>query len=277
MKRRSLLELLRIRYPERSKQELHAAVMCGEVRVEGETVRDPKRRVRADAGVAIGGGTRYVSRGGDKLEHALQTLGFAVADKVFLDAGASTGGFTDCLLQHGASCVHAVDVGYNQLDYRLRRDPRVVVHERTNISAVDRLDPPADRAVADLSFRSLLGITGTILGLTREKVALVLCKPQFERGVVVPNDPSGARFDGIVRSGDEVVAIVTATIQALEREGVEVCNAAPSVVSGRRGNREVFLLVAAEDACGLEQSARPTAQPTREQLVDRVAAELAGP
>ncbi len=274
MKRRGLLELLQIRYPERSKQELHAAVLCGEVLVEGETVRDPKRRVRVDAELLIGGAARYVSRGGDKLEHALQLLEFAVADRVFLDAGASTGGFTDCLLQHGAICVHTVDVGYNQLAYRLRRDPRVVVHERTNITTVHRLDPPADRAVADLSFRSLLGITGRILGLTREKIALVLCKPQFERGVVRPGGPSGGRFDGVVRSGDEIVAIVAATIRALEREGVQVCDAAPSLVSGRRGNREVFLLVAADERCDSEHVTQPPPAPAREQLIERVAAEL---
>ncbi len=247
MKHRSLLELLQTRYPEHSKQRLYAAVLCGEVRVDDETVRDPKRRCSSGAEITLGIRSAYVSRGGAKLEHALSVLEFEVADKVMLDAGSSTGGFTDCLLQHGARAVHAVDVGYNQLSYRLRRDSRVVVHERTNIRAVTALHPPADRAVADLSFRSLLGVTGHIIDLTSEKLALVLCKPQFERmhlrGSWGTRSRAPERFDGVLRSLTEITATVADTILKLEGENVMVRGAAPSNVAGRRGNQEIFLLV----------------------------------
>ncbi len=270
MKRKPLLQLLQTHYPDYTKDRLLAAVLCGEVRAGAETVRDPKRLLPIDTSLELVSTPRYASRGGDKLEHALRAVEFAIEGRVFLDAGSSTGGFTDCLLQHGARVVHAVDVGYNQLEYRLRQDERVVVHERTNISAVTELKPQPDRAVADLSFRSLLGITGHILDLTRERLALVLCKPQFERQFASPasressvprarasygsrdaRPPRGAQhdeFDGVVRNSDQIVAVVERTVAALEREGVMVPAAAPSVVSGRAGNREVFLLVARPSA-----------------------------
>jgi len=252
MKRKPLLQLLQNRYPDYSKDRLLAAVLCGEVRANAETVRDPKRVLPADLELELDLAPRYASRGGDKLEHAIRALAFEIDGRVFLDAGSSTGGFTDCLLQHGARLVHAVDVGYNQLEYRLRRDERVVVHERTNISSVTRLEPPPDRAVADLSFRSLLGITGHILDLTQERIALVLCKPQFEWKGVSPRD---GEFDGVVRNAEQIVAVVERTVSALEREGVMVPAAAPSVVSGRAGNREVFLLVARAEAPAMKRLA----------------------
>ena len=167
MAKRALLSLLQSRFPTETKDELFARVLCGEVFVDGERVKDPKRQVSLDAEVDLES-PRFVSRGAEKLEAALDAWEVAVSGKVFLDAGASTGGFTDCLLQRGAALVHAVDVGFNQLDYRLREDERVVVHERTNITAVDRLDPPADVAVCDLSFRSLGGVARRLLALSRE-------------------------------------------------------------------------------------------------------------
>ncbi|HKK47529.1 MAG TPA: SAM-dependent methyltransferase, partial [Alkalispirochaeta sp.] len=125
----SLLDLLTQQFAEYSRDELYRLVMCGEVRVNGGTITDPRQAVGAGATLAIVT-RRFVSRGGEKLEAALEAWPINVAARTWLDAGASTGGFTDCLLQRGASLVHAVDVGYNQLDYRLRNDPRVRVHER---------------------------------------------------------------------------------------------------------------------------------------------------
>lgn len=133
----------------------------------------------------IGDGARFVSRGGEKLAHALDEFGIDVAGRRAIDLGASTGGFTDCLLQAGALEVTAVDVGYNQLDYRLRTDPRVIVHERTNVRTADPagLGGPYPLIVGDLSFISLELIMPSVAALAAEDADIVLLvKPQFEVG-----------------------------------------------------------------------------------------------
>ncbi len=133
----------------------------------------------------IGDGARFVSRGGEKLAHALDQFQIDVTGRRAVDLGASTGGFTDCLLQQGAVQVTAVDVGYNQLDYRLRTDSRVVVHERTNVRIVDPaiLEGPFPVVVADLSFISLELVMPTVAALAAEDADIVLLvKPQFEVG-----------------------------------------------------------------------------------------------
>jgi 23S rRNA (cytidine1920-2'-O)/16S rRNA (cytidine1409-2'-O)-methyltransferase len=237
--------------PEDDRERLLSLVLCGDVRVDGERVRDPRRSVSRDAVVQIAGRDvqsdgdasaadrlerRYVGRGGLKLEHALATWTLPVEGRVLLDAGSSTGGFTDCLLQHGARIVHAVDVGYNQLDYRLRVDERVIVHERTNIMHVDALDPPPRGAVADLSFRSLRGVASRILRLVGGTWAVLLVKPQFEWQAPPPE------FDGTVP--DELSdAILEETIDALIGEGIVVAGVEESPIRGRKGNREFLVLV----------------------------------
>ncbi len=223
--------------------------MCGDVRVDGGTETDPRRSVPADARIEITG-RRYVSRGGEKLAAALEAWGISPTGRVWLDAGASTGGFTDCLLQGGATAVHAVDVGYNQLDFSLRRDTRVVVHERTNIGDLHEteLDPPPDAAVCDLSFRSLRGVLRSILDLTRLGWGIALLKPQFELaaehrwgGRATPNVLDAA---GGVARGSERDEVIERVCDELERdEGVVVLRRMTSPVAGRGGNREVLLLV----------------------------------
>jgi 23S rRNA (cytidine1920-2'-O)/16S rRNA (cytidine1409-2'-O)-methyltransferase len=131
-------------YPTR--ERARAAVLAGAVTVAGRPATRPGMSVGADAGVTVAEQPRFVSRGGDKLEHALTAFGIAVAGKVAADIGASTGGFTDCLLQHGAERVYAVDVGYGQLDYRLRTDPRVRLLERTNARYLSTLPEPVTLA-----------------------------------------------------------------------------------------------------------------------------------
>lgn len=260
MARRRLLDALCTLYPTHTRETLLARVLCGDVRVNGERVREPGRRVESSARIVVerlpapgkpggeaGGeaGTQddrpWVGRGALKLVHALDRWSLAVEGLVVLDAGASTGGFTDALLRRGARLVHAVDVGYNQLDYRLRTSPRVAVHERTNIMAVDQLDPPADAAVADLSFRSLVGAARHILSLTRESWAVLLVKPQFEW----ENPPP--EFDGRVPDG-AADAIVDEVVRKLREEGVVVRDVAESPIRGRSGNREFLVLAAGETA-----------------------------
>jgi 23S rRNA (cytidine1920-2'-O)/16S rRNA (cytidine1409-2'-O)-methyltransferase len=157
----------------------------------------------------------------------------------WIDAGCSTGGFTDCLLQHGAPLVYAVDVGEGQLDWRLRRDPRVKTMEGTNIMSLRRadLDPLPARAVADLSFRSLQGAARQILELTSEGWGIFLVKPQFELRQPL------AGFHGVLRDPDAIRATVEGLLQRLAVEGVGVEKGIPSPISGRKGNREFLLLL----------------------------------
>lgn len=240
MAKRPLLSLLQAIYPDEKKDELFARVLCGEVMVDGERVKDPKRPVAPTAELALAG-RGFVSRGGEKLDAALAAWDIPVEGKVFLDAGASTGGFTDCLLQRGAARVHAVDVGFNQLAYSLRRDDRVIVHESTNITEVGRLDPPADAAVCDLSFRSLSGVSGSLLALTREHWFVALVKPQFEW-----KEPP-ASFDGVVRRREDALAILADTLERIAAEGAHARRLIESPIRGRRGNHE-FLALFSETA-----------------------------
>jgi 23S rRNA (cytidine1920-2'-O)/16S rRNA (cytidine1409-2'-O)-methyltransferase len=239
-----LLDALCREYPDCSRDELYRCIMCGEVLVGGETVTDPRSPVSVDRALTIHR-RRYVSRGGEKLEAALHAWKIDAAGRSWLDAGASTGGFTDCLLQHGARRVFSVDVGYNQLDYRLRSDDRVAVMERTNILSVDDLDPQPDAAVCDLSFRSLRGVVSHLLDLTREGWGIALLKPQFEAAAEIrwgQRDADSVE-KGIVRGSlrDEVIA---GTIRSLEEdEGVRVIRRLASPLAGRQGNVEELLLI----------------------------------
>ncbi len=202
--RLALIELLKNRYPEQPERELRARIIRGDVVADGDRITKPGTPVAQDAELIMRSGPRFVSRGGEKLEGALEAWGVECAGAPWIDAGCSTGGFTDCLLQRGAPLVYAVDVGVGQLDWRLRTDPRVRIMEGTNVLGVTReqLDPPPGRAVADLSFRSLQGAARHILGLTSEGWGIFLVKPQFElrrpprdfRGVVKePGQPGRSR------------------------------------------------------------------------------------
>ncbi|MFW5684761.1 MAG: TlyA family RNA methyltransferase [Spirochaetota bacterium] len=241
MARPRLLDRLCELHPTMDREQLLARVLCGEVRVDGELVRDPRRPVSREQRVAVvvdhadAAAGDYVSRGGLKLEHAIRAWSLSVSGKVFLDAGSSTGGFTDCLLRHGARAVHAVDVGYNQLAYALRTDERVIIHERTNIMDVTSLEPRPHAAVADLSFRSLRGAAARLLDLVSDSWAVLLVKPQFEWRSPPPE------FDGIVPE-EAVDAIVRETLSELESDGIDVAGVEESPIRGRKGNREFLVL-----------------------------------
>jgi 23S rRNA (cytidine1920-2'-O)/16S rRNA (cytidine1409-2'-O)-methyltransferase len=166
-----------------SRAQAQRLIRAGLVSVECQAADKPGTRVAADAKIALQARPRFVSRGGEKLEAALGHFGLDVAGAVAADVGASTGGFTDCLLQRGASRVYAIDVGYGQLDWRLRNDDRVVVVERTNARYLESLPEPVDLVTADVSFISLELILPTAAGWLRPKGQVVaLIKPQFEAG-----------------------------------------------------------------------------------------------
>ena len=229
-------------FPNEKPDRLYAEILCGDISVNGDVLKDPKHLVPETASVARRD-QGFVSRGGEKLQGALDDFQIDPQGVICLDAGASTGGFSDCLLQRGALCVHAVDVGYNQLAWKIRSDSRVVARERTNIMDLSREDltPPPALAVADLSFRSLRGAASKLLELTAGGTVLALVKPQFE-------NPAEEGFDGIVRTDDARRRVLYSLTEDLPREGVYVHNAAASRVTGRKGNAEIFLLLAAERA-----------------------------
>ena len=168
-----------------SREKAQAVVLAGQVTVDGQLARKPSEAVtpEADIHVAPSGADELASRGGHKLAHALDRFAIPVDGQICLDAGASTGGFTDVLLRRGAARVYAVDVGRGQLDWRLRTDPRVVVRERTNVRYLQELPEPIDLAVIDVSFISLRLVLPPIRRLLRPGAPIVaLVKPQFEAG-----------------------------------------------------------------------------------------------
>ena len=244
-RRATLLDRLCELYPDRGRKQWYAAIACGEVLVNGERVRDPQRLIAVRAAVERTHEAPLASRAGYKLQHALIRFRVQVAEKVLLDAGSATGGFTDCLLRHGARHVHCVDVAHGALSFRLRKDPRTSVHERTNVMHLsgDSLQPAPDGAVCDLSFRSLRGAAARLLGLTGEGWLVALIKPQFELAAAPAARESGTRFDGRVLGTDAITAVVTALVRDLAAEGVMVQGCTPAPVRGRRGNREVLALL----------------------------------
>lgn len=247
-----LLALLRKTYPQLDKDRAGALVSCKNVYVNGELCTDPKQTFPAAAAVEIIY-PKYVSRGGLKLEKALEEFDFPTEGLVFLDAGSSTGGFTDCLLKHGAAFVHSVDVGYNLLDFSLRSNSKVAVHEKTNIMHVQNLDPMPDAAVADLSFRSISGAAQKVLGLTKQKRMIALIKPQFE----VPKGTEG--FDGVIKDKDLLLSTMKSVYKTLSEEEVGVYAVCSSPIRGAKGNREFLALLApyGKDAMTEQQFLEP--------------------
>lgn len=231
-----LLDLLAQYYPEEDRQQLYSAILCGEVEVDGGVVKNPKCEVKKNACVKRLG-QRYVSRGALKLERALELWDFPVKGEVFIDAGCSTGGFTEVLLKRGAAKVYAVDVGYNQLAYSLRQNPQVVVMEKTNIMALQRENLPLvpKSAVADISFRSILEPAKHLFSLISGDEMVVLLKPQFEW----KNPPS--RFNGVVERREDLLEILKEFFQEFCQIGLHLKALAPSPIKGSKGNWEFLL------------------------------------
>ena len=234
-KKKPVLDVLTERFQEYSRKELYSMIMCGEIKVNGETIRSPQNHILPEADINLSS-KKWVSRGGEKLDHAMVEWGISAEKKVVLDAGSSTGGFTDCLLQRKASLVHAVDVGYNQLDYSLRIDSRVNVLERTNIMSVEELEPVPNFAVADLSFRSISGAASHILRLTSDNLLIALIKPQFEL-------PETEGFDGVIRDEEILHEVIRKTALNLQVEGVGLRAVIESPIKGGKGNTEFLFLL----------------------------------
>lgn len=226
-------------YPSREKAK--RAVMAGLVEVDGRRVDKPGTVVGETAELQVQGPAEpYVSRAGRKLAGALDHFSLDPAGWVCLDAGASTGGFTDCLLQRGATRVYAVDVGYGQLDYKLRQDPRVVVMERMNARYLERSDlpEPCHLAVVDVSFISLTKVVPALLPhLLPGGYLLPLIKPQFEAG------RGAVGKGGILRDEALRRRVVDDTAAALADLGLDLLGVTESSLAGAGGNREALALL----------------------------------
>lgn len=232
----SVIQLLKNSDSTLDKDKAQALVICKNVYVNGELCTDPKQLFDKNSTVEISF-PKYVSRGGFKLEKALESFNVEVNDKTVLDAGSSTGGFSDCLLQHGAKAVHCVDVGYNLLDFKIRNNSRTFIHEKTNIMALENLDPEPDFAVADLSFRSIRGVASHILDLTSDRVLIALIKPQFE----VPKWQEN--FDGVITDPVLLKETLENVFEILEKESIGIDDAVMSPIKGHKGNTEFLALL----------------------------------
>lgn len=244
-KRERIDKLLVDRGTVASRDRARRLIMAGAVQVADRVVDKPGTLVALDAVINVtGDDIPYVSRGGLKLAHALDTFGTAVAGRTVLDVGASTGGFTDCVLQRGAAAVIAVDVGYGQFAWSLRRDPRVTLLERTNIRALEAAALPAraDMAVIDVSFISLRLVLPVVLHVLAPLADLVvLVKPQFEVG------KGQVGSGGVVRDPALHAAAVAGVRECAAGLNLEVLGECESPILGPKGNREFFLALRIPD------------------------------
>jgi 23S rRNA (cytidine1920-2'-O)/16S rRNA (cytidine1409-2'-O)-methyltransferase len=221
-----------------TRSQARSLILEGRVSVEGSPATKAGQSIADQARIAIEQPRRFVSRGGEKLDHALTEFAIEVRGAIALDVGASTGGFTDCLLQRGAASVTALDVGYGQLDWRLRNDPRVLVIERTNFRrlADDAFPDGFDLVVIDASFISLRTILERAVKFLRAGSTIVaLVKPQFEAG----RQRLGA--GGVVRERETHRAVLQELREAALRLGLVPVALSPSPLRGPAGNREFFM------------------------------------
>jgi 23S rRNA (cytidine1920-2'-O)/16S rRNA (cytidine1409-2'-O)-methyltransferase len=237
--RRRLDVLLVERGLARSRQRALALILAGEVRVNGERITKAGCLVPANCAIKITGrDIAYVSRGGVKLEAALRAFNVDVTGLTCLDVGASTGGFTDCLLKHGARHVTGVDVGYGQLHWKLRSDPRVKVIERTNIRDLDAgaLPGRVDLACIDVSFISLKIVVPAVLKFVKQPGHIIsLVKPQFEVGKGLVGK------GGVVRDPALHKAVIKDLKRAFQGFDLHVLAVVPSPILGPKGNQEFFM------------------------------------
>jgi 23S rRNA (cytidine1920-2'-O)/16S rRNA (cytidine1409-2'-O)-methyltransferase len=227
-----------------SRETAQRLILAGKVLVGNQPIQKASQLVNPDANISVVEGLKYASRGGYKLEKALTEFDVVVRDKTILDVGASTGGFTDCLMQNGAQKVYAVDVGYGQLAWKLSQDPRVKVIDRTNARTLSAgmFADPIDLAVIDVSFISSHLILEALQGITRE--AVLLLKPQFEAGKEdVPKE-------GVIRDPALHRKILLNFFRKLQ--GWNILNLTESPIEGGSGNRE-FLVHLKSDSNGWDE------------------------
>jgi 23S rRNA (cytidine1920-2'-O)/16S rRNA (cytidine1409-2'-O)-methyltransferase len=220
-----------------SRAKAQRLVMAGQVRADGQLVDKPSSMFEGEVKLEVDKGPRYVSRGGEKLEAAIEGFGVEVAGKVCADVGASTGGFTDCLLQHGASKVYAIDVGKGQLDWKLRQDARVVVMEETNARYLEALPEAVDLVTVDASFISLKTLLPAMKGWLGEEGQLIaLIKPQFEAG-----KQEVGKGKGVIRDEQIHRRVLAEILDFVEGQGFGVRGLLRSPLLGPKGNVEFLV------------------------------------
>ena len=221
-----------------NRSRARALILAGDITVNGQVVHRAGSMVQASDELGRTEKPRYASRGGDKLAHALSRFQLEVTGWVAADLGASTGGFTDCLLQAGASRVYAIDVGYGQILDRLRQDERVIVMDRTNARSLDQLPEPVDLVTIDVSFISLRLVLPTAARLLRPAGQVIaLIKPQFEAG------PKDVKKGGVVRDAAVHRRVLTEVLTAATERGFQVRGLTASPLKGPAGNREFLVLL----------------------------------
>jgi 23S rRNA (cytidine1920-2'-O)/16S rRNA (cytidine1409-2'-O)-methyltransferase len=221
-----------------SREKAKALILAGEVMVNGMKADKAGMLASPDDALEILKKMPYVSRGGLKLKHAIDTFGIDLKEKIAMDIGASTGGFTDCLLQHGAKKVYAIDVGYGQIDLKLRNDARVAMLEKTNIRYLDKNAVPdiIDVTTIDVSFISLLKVLPKALEFLKESGEVIaLIKPQFEV------ERKDVRKGGVVRDEAKRNEVIEKIKAAVKDMGLEVKGLAESPVRGPKGNVEFLI------------------------------------
>jgi 23S rRNA (cytidine1920-2'-O)/16S rRNA (cytidine1409-2'-O)-methyltransferase len=219
-----------------SRAKAQALIMAGQVRVAGQVALKPAVAVQPDATLTVDTGPRYVSRGGEKIEGALKTFDIDVTGFVCADVGSSTGGFTDCLLQHGAVKVYAIDVGKGILHWKLRNDPRVVVMEETNARFVESLPEKIDFVTVDASFISLRTLLPVIAKWNVQSGIVALIKPQFEAGKKIVS-----RGDGVVRDPEVHRQVLVDVLTFAKSEGFGIHGLVKSTLLGPKGNAEFLV------------------------------------
>jgi 23S rRNA (cytidine1920-2'-O)/16S rRNA (cytidine1409-2'-O)-methyltransferase len=239
MRKKRLDSLLIERGMIQSRERAKALILSGDVKVNGSPVNKAGTLIDEDAEIELTAkDIPFVSRGGLKLEKAINEFGIDVKDKVAVDVGASTGGFTDCLLQYGAKKVYAVDVGYGQLAWKLRKDTRVVVIERKNIRYIKPSDigEPADIAAIDVSFISLKLVLPVVKNLLKDNGEIIaLIKPQFEVG------KGEVGKGGIVREKEKHEKVISEIKSFAIDLGLKVLNVTESPITGQKGNVEFLI------------------------------------
>ncbi len=219
-----------------SRNQAQRLIMAGEVLVNGSPTLKPSETYTNEVEISLKESPPFLSRGGEKLEAALQAFHLtSMNGKVCADIGASTGGFTDCMLQHGASKVYAVDVGYGQLHWKLRNDPRVVVMEKTNVRTLQQLPEKVDLVVVDVSFISLRTIFPIIKSLMKPIHAdmVTLIKPQFEAG-----KQEAAKGRGVIKDHAVHRTVLEVVLQTAQEQGLYLQGLIPSPIKGPKGNIE---------------------------------------
>ena len=222
-----------------SRERARALILAGKVKIENRVADKAGQLVSADVKVTLDSPEHpFVSRGGIKLQHALESFKVDVSGKVAIDVGASTGGFTDCLLQAGAVRIFAVDVGYGQFDFRLRNDERVTLLERCNVRYLDPnlIEPVPDLAVIDVSFISLEKVIPQVMKIMRDRGEIIaLIKPQFEVG------KGKVGKGGVVKNSELHQGVIEKIKSFSENQGLRVAGITASPIDGPKGNKEFFI------------------------------------